>query len=56
MDCRPLGDHRRVKLERSIGRLPITSCHEIEQKPSDDREAESCRGPALIVRADVGTR
>jgi hypothetical protein len=49
-------DHRRVKLERAIGRLAIAGRDEIEQKSPDDRQSESCSGPAFIVCADVGSR
>ena len=54
MTCRrPIRDHGRVEFERPIGRLPITGRHEIEQKPSDDREAEAGAGPSFVVRAHI---
>ena len=52
---RAVRDHRCVKLERSISRLPITGCNQIEQKPSDDRQPESRPGSPFIVHAYVGS-
>ena len=49
--CRTVRDHRRVEFERPIGGLPVAGRDQVEQKPSDDREAEPGPGASFLVRA-----